>query len=49
MSELMPPEAQPIDDQRDEYEAPELRDLGGLVDLTEAAGAVGANDGSSYS
>lgn len=37
--------ASAIDDPREAYEAPELRDLGDLVDLTEASGTGTGSDG----
>ena len=33
--------------QRHDYEPPKVRDFGSLVDLTRAAGFVGAEDGGS--
>ena len=44
MDRMTPQDAGAIDDPREAYETPELRDLGDLVDLTETlASGVGAD------
>jgi hypothetical protein len=44
MAELIA-DPQPVDDAREEYEAPELRDLGDLVDVTETGSSTVGVDG----
>ena len=43
MSELIPVDPAPVDETREEYEAPELRDLGTLVDVTETGPPAGTD------
>jgi len=44
MAELISRNPEPVDDPREDYEAPKLRDLGDLVDVTETqSSGVGAD------